>query len=271
MINQTLKVWENYPGVQVDGFEPILTTYILGGNKARGLVLILPGGGYGFTSPREAEPIALKFNSAGYHAIVLDYSCAPNRFPMALYDCGRALTIIKEHSECWRIDLAQLYVCGFSAGGHLAASISNKYLEPVFSDVEGIDLEGLKLRGSILSYPVITAGEFRHKGSFDNLIGESVSEDQRLKHSMEDLVHQHTPETFIWHTVNDQSVPVENTMLYIKALQKQGISYECHLYPNGPHGISLATEETADNKQQINSHVASWMRLCCDWMDSHKS
>lgn len=271
MINSKLNIWDeySYKGIVVDEFEPQLTTYILEGEKPRGIVLILPGGGYGFTSPREAEPIALKFNNAGYHSLVLDYSCAPNVYPQSLLDCGRALTMIKENRKLWKINLDKIYVCGFSAGGHLAASISNMYEQEWMSDISGIDLKGIKIRGSILSYPVLSAGEFRHDGSFVNLLGSKVSESQRMNYSMENLVSKSTPETFIWHTVEDQSVPVENTLFYISALQKKSIPFECHIYPKGSHGISLATKETANDKSQINSHVSSWMGLCCEWMDSH--
>ena len=271
MINQIINIWDHYEykGKKEEGFQAKLTTYILSGEKPRGLVLILPGGGYRFTSPREAEPIALKFNSAGYHAVVLDYSCAPNRFPIGLYDCARTLTIIKENKELWKVNLDKIYVCGFSAGGHLAASISNMYLQGRFESIDGINLDGIKLRGTILAYPVLTANEYRHKGSFDNLLGTKVSEEERMNHAMEDLVSQTTPETFVWHTVEDQAVPVENTLRYITALQKKNIPFECHIYPKGLHGLSLANKETADENHQVNKHVASWMGLCLEWLDSH--
>lgn len=272
MINKVSNVWDGYEykGVKVDGYEPLMTTYILNGEKARGLVVILPGGGYGMTSPREAEPIALKFNSAGYHSIVVDYSVAPNVYPQSLLDISRVLTIIKEASKEWFIDLDKLYVCGFSAGGHLAASVVNEYSEAWLNDYDGVDLEGLIIKGSILSYPVLSGGEFRHAGSFSNLLGDQENESLREEHSMELLVSKQTPETFIWHTVQDKAVPVENTLLYINALQKAGVTFECHIYPKGPHGISLASEETANHPSQINNHVASWIGLCVEWMDSHK-
>ncbi|MDF2699620.1 MAG: acetyl esterase [Haloplasmataceae bacterium] len=235
---------------------PKLTTYVLDGNKPRGAVLVLPGGGYGFTSPREAEPIALKFNSAGFHAFVLDYSCAPLRHPAPLIDVTNAIKLIFDQSETWKIDTKKIAVCGFSAGGHLAASYGI-YWEK-FGD--------FKPNALILSYPVINSGEFAHRDSFINLLGEHSSDDLLDQMSLEKHINKNTPPTFIWHTVEDNLVPVENTLMFANGLRIHNIPFEMHIYPNGGHGLSLAIEETADHIDQINPHVATWMSLCITWL-----
>ena len=270
MINKTMDIWDGltYAGEMTDKFRPTLTTYIRSGEKQRGLVVIYPGGGYGFTSPREAEPIAMAFNHAGYHAVVLNYSVAPRRHPQPVMDAARALTIIKEHAVSWQVDLDQIFVIGFSAGGHLAASIANMSHDQWLNEVDGINCGDLDLKGCILSYPVLTGGPHRHAGSFDNLLGPGTSLEQRAVMSMELLVTEHTPKTFLWHTVQDMAVPVENSLLYAGALRAKNVPFELHIYPEGQHGLSLCNEETANEPHQVMPHVAGWMQQCLEWMAS---
>lgn len=268
MINKTIDIWDGltYAGEMADGFRPTLTTYIRSGEKERGMVLILPGGGYELTSPREAEPIAMVFNNAGYHAAVLSYSVAPRRHPQPVMDAARALTLVKEHGDRWQVDLKQLFVIGFSAGGHLAAAIANMSHDHWLNEVEGIECDGIQLKGNILSYPVLTGGVQRHAGSFDNLLGDGTTQEERDVMSMELLVTGATPKTFLWHTVEDMVVPVENSLLYASALRAKGVPFEMHIYPEGQHGLSLCNEETADEAQQIQPHVSGWMDQCLEWM-----
>lgn len=262
MIVKHLDIWKGYE--YIGSQKPKLTLY-LRTDKKRDFVMIFPGGGYEHTSEREAEPIALQFLSKGYHTAVLDYSVAPSKFPQALQDAFRALTIVLEHKESWQI--GDIYICGFSAGGHLAACVSNLYRTETFSHYQGVDISRLKIKGAILSYPVITAGEFAHKGSFRQLFGDVSPEVSKLL-SMELAVNHNTPKTFLWHTFDDSSVPVENSLLYAKALKENNIPFELHIYPSGVHGLSLATKETAKEKAHINQAVSSWMDLCFTWMEN---
>jgi len=268
MIHEVIDLWEgiNDNTPLGDNSRPKMTVYIRSGEQKRGVVLILPGGGYSMTSPREAEPIALQFNKENYHAVFVDYSVAPAKHPQPLLDAARALTIVKDNAKLWHVDMDQLYVCGFSAGGHLCASISNFYQEKWLNEINGINLEGVSIRGSILSYAVLTYGEYMHKGSFMNLLGHDAPEETYRSMSMENCIHENTPPTFLWHTVDDSSVPVENSLIYAMTLKKYGIPFEMHLFPNGPHGISLATPEVATSKDHINNHVAGWVDLCIKWM-----
>lgn len=269
MINKSIDIWGkgNYQSEGNDEFRPILDTYILSGEKVRPTILILPGGGYSLTSEREAEPVAMKFNAAGYHAFVLHYSVSPRKHPQPLLDVSRAMCIIRENTEEWKVDPDRIAVCGFSAGGHLAASLGVHYEKDYLFNTSLIKKGMNKPNALILNYPVITAGEFAHKGSFNNLIGEEAEEELLEDMSLELQVNKKVPPTFIWHTFEDTSVPVENTLLFATALRKNNIPFELHIYPKGPHGLSLATEETKNQNMNSMPHVATWMELCVQWLN----
>jgi acetyl esterase/lipase len=266
MHNTTIDIWEDLSYKTLNNFRPTLTTYVLDGQKERGSVLICPGGAYSFTSPREAEPIALQFNAAGFHAFVLHYSVAPHKHPQALLDISRSMCIIRNHAVLWNLDPNQIAVCGFSAGGHLAASLGVHWQHPLFDNIEGITPGNNRPDKLILAYPVITAGPHAHKASFDNLLGISPTNAIANFMSLEKQVSSKTPPTFIWHTLEDASVPVENTLLFANGLRKHNIPFEMHIFPYGPHGLSLATNETAVEPDQINDHVSNWMPLCIEWL-----
>ena len=158
MICKTIDLWGEfqYGNKGNDGFRPTLDTYILKGNKARAAVLICQGGAYSFTSPREAEPIAIKFNAAGFNAFVLNYSVAPNKHPQSLLDASRAMCIIRENSKEWNIDANKVAVCGFSAGGHLAANLAVHWEKEYLKNIPGIIAGNNNPNALILCYPVIT-------------------------------------------------------------------------------------------------------------------
>ncbi|MBI9051892.1 MAG: alpha/beta hydrolase [Anaerolineaceae bacterium] len=268
MIQKSIDIWEGFDFVSKSTVNPRpkLTTYILSGEKVRGAVLILPGGSYEFTSPREAEPVALQYTAAGYNAFVLEYSVAPNRFPQALQDTCRALTMIRQHAADWHTDADKIAVCGFSAGGHLAASHAVFWNRPELFSTAGLNNKSVKPNALILAYPVITSGEFRHDGSIQNLLGADVSPEMLEMISLENQVSACTPPTFIWHTFEDEGVPLENSLLYASALRKHNIPFELHIYPQGSHGLSLASKETANEMHIANSHIATWLELSIEWL-----
>ncbi|MFA9398735.1 MAG: alpha/beta hydrolase [Clostridiaceae bacterium] len=266
MICRTIDIWEGFEKIDknIEGVRPTMDTYVLAGDKIRPAILICPGGGYSFTSEREAEQIALKFNAAGFHAFVLYYSVAPKKHPQPLYDVSRAVCLIRENADKYNIDKDKIVVCGFSAGGHLAASLGTLWNKDYIRDSLKFEKGMNKPNGLILCYPVITSGEFAHKGSFTNLVGDKACVEVMDELSLEKQVSFDTPETFIWHTFEDSTVPVENTILFAKALRSQDIPFELHIYPKGGHGLSLATQETGE----VNNHVATWMDLCIEWVKS---
>ena len=238
-------------------------------NKKRATIVICPGGGYGFTSDREAEPIALKFMAQGFNAIVLRYSVAPTRYPNALLELAETFNYVRKKENQWNVDKEKVIVCGFSAGGHLAGSLGVLWNTEFIEKDLGVNKENIKPNGMILCYPVITAGEFAHRGSFDNLLGEEESEKNRYKLSLENLVSKDTPKTFLWHTFSDTTVPVENSLLFANSLAKNKVPFELHVYPNGGHGMALCDESTAMNgkEEHIDEHLATWFNLACQWIN----
>lgn len=268
MISETIDLWGDFPYENRgnDEFRPTLDTYILKGNIKRGAVLICPGGGYSFISPREAEPIAIKFNAAGFHAFVLNYSVAPNKHPQSLLDASRAMCIIRENSVEWSIDASKIAVCGFSAGGHLAANLGVHWDKDYLKNIPGITPGTNNPNALILCYPVITSGKYAHTDSISNLLGVDYDKSLENQMSLELNVSQRTPPTFLWHTFEDNSVPVENSMLFAQALRSKNIPFELHIFPEGPHGLSLATEETTENGNRVYPNVAIWIKLCITWL-----
>ncbi len=271
MISRSIDIWENdiYQGEGGDGFRPILDTYILDGERKRGAVLICPGGCYSFTADREAEAVALQFNAAGYHAFVLYYSVAPRRHPQPLLDVSKSMCLIRENADKWNILPDQIAVCGFSAGGHLAASLGVHWDKPYLQQAKGIKPGMNQPNACILCYPVITSGEFAHRESFNNLLGENATQDMLYDMSLEHQISKKTPPVFIWHTFDDDLVPVENSLLFAKGLRTNNLPFEMHIFPHGLHGLSLATEETEtkDKKYGVHPHIATWIKLCIEWLD----
>ncbi len=268
MICKSIDIWENelYQGNMNESVRPRLDTYILDGEKSRGAVLVCPGGGYRFVSDREAEPIALQLTAAGFHAFVLYYSVAPRKHPQPLLDLSRAMCLIRENATAWNVCPNKIAVCGFSAGGHLAASLAVHWDKPYIKNAPGITAGLNRPDACILCYPVITAGDFAHRGSFTNLLGEDADNDLKREMSLEHQINPTTPPSFIWHTFDDQSVPVENSLLYAESLRKNKIPFELHIFPEGPHGLSLATSETDSGNFGLHPHVAVWMNLCTEWL-----
>lgn len=236
-------------------------------------VLICPGGGYGFTSPREAEPVARAYNDQGFHALVLHYRTAPHKHPAPLLDVSNTLALIRQNASELNVDPEKIIVCGFSAGGHLAASLgvhwNKKYLQNDLCSSRGQN----RPNALVLSYPVISSGEDAHRGSFDNLLGENADAQILKEMSLEKQVGNQTPPAFLWHTADDASVPVENSFLFAQALKKENIPFELHIYPEGPHGLSLATAETDESEDASMTvpHVQGWLELSVRWIKNLKN
>lgn len=249
-----------------------LCTYIMDTNEElliqkRPLILLCPGGGYTHTSDRESEPIAMRFLAMGYHVAILRYSCAPAVYPTALLELAQAMKLICDYAEEWKVDADKIFVQGCSAGGHLAASLGVFWQEKWLADKTGVSNEVLRPAGLVLCYPVITSGEFAHRGSFENLLRGQYTEEMLERTSLEKQVTEQTPPVFLWHTFTDGSVPVENSLLLVAALRKHGISTEFHMYPVGGHGLATCDEQTAHpDRHNIQVECQSWLALVKTWL-----
>lgn len=232
--------------------------------KVRPGVLIIPGGGYDHCGHREGDPVAMNFLNAGYQVFILTYTTA-NATPAPLgfaplRDAAGAILHLRRNAAALNLDPHRLAVCGFSAGGHLAASVALLAHRPEVCADLGAEASQLRPDAVILGYPVITSGDFAHKGSIANLAGDDRSLWELF--SLEKQVQPGMPPFFLWHTVEDDVVPVQNTLLLVGALQACHVPYELHLFPHGAHGSSTCHREV----NHPNPHNATWLPLCIGWL-----
>jgi acetyl esterase/lipase len=251
-------LWPDQQEVPGDS-APRLTPFLLDGPEPTGAVIVCPGGGYGGRAAHEGAPVARRLNSLGIAAFLLDYRVAPHRHPIPLGDAQRAIRTVRQRAAEWRIRPDHIGILGFSAGGHLAASAGTHYDagNPQAADV--IDRQSSRPDALVLCYAVITFGEYRHNGSMVNLLGPEPPEDLRHHMSNELQVTSDTPPTFLWHTADDASVPVENALLFAGALRRNGVPFALHVYPHGKHGLGLAPDDPI---------VSTWPTLCGQWLTS---
>lgn len=257
------KPFENTAG-HVTGYIHSLVTEMPVHRKKYPAVVVCPGGGYEMCSQREADPVAFKFFSAGYNVFILEYSVGDSSGDFTpLKELSETLVKIRENAEVYHVDPDKIAVCGFSAGGHLTASLGTLWNNKEF--LRYYDNKGGQNRPNalILSYPVILAGEFEHKGSIDRVSNISDGSIPREFFSLDTKVSKETPKTFIWTTVEDTCVPAENTMAFIAALKKAGVSFEAHFLPNGDHGMSICTDEVGCSDE----YNAKWMQLSISWLN----
>ncbi len=266
MLHEVIELYDNDPRVT-------LTAYIHGDAPElrapeRPALIVFPGGGLSYLSEREAEPVAVRFFGEGMNVFVLRYSIGDlAHFPLPLLDASLAVSYVRRSAEKYRIDPHRIFALGFSAGGYIAAMLGVRWHEPFIREELDIGYGENRPDGLILAYPVITAKEFAHRGTIELSIGEDADEAELEEHSLEMLVTEKTPPAFLWHTAEDTAVPVENSLLFAFALSSYGVPFELHVYPNGPHGLSLATRETScGNRGLEDSHVADWVRLAVEWM-----
>ncbi len=243
---------------------PTLTYYqATGSQKTKAAVIICPGGGYsGLAISHEGYDVAEKFASAGINAFVLKYRL-PNDEIMAdrkigpLQDAQQSVKHLRENAAKYNIDPNKIGILGFSAGGHLASTASTHFNRIVIENKSGISV---RPDFSVLIYPVITFGEQTNKGTKKNLIGEDASQDLIDLYSNEKQVSKETPITFIVHANDDKTVPVDNALDFIKALNRNGVKNEAHIYPSGGHGFGLNNTTTKD----------VWFERLITWMDDNK-
>jgi len=271
-----LKVQYRDKGVSNNDFQPTLTTYIHDDNpeipkqKSRPMVIVCPGGAYAYCSLREAEPVALKLASYGYNTCVLNYSCAPMEFPAAFLDLCEAVYYVRTNAKLLNTNPNQIIIAGFSAAGHLAASLGVFWNTGLAQKYLPYKAQDIKPNALCLGYPVISSGPFGHKDTINNVLGPKNKDEEMLKYvSLETKVNKDVPPVFLWHTFEDKSVPVENSLMFATELRKKDIPFEYHIFTRGGHGLSLSTEETAINQSQIIPEVAVWPDLFNTWVKNN--
>ena len=229
--------------VQNPTIEVYLPTKQIATGKA---VVIFPGGGYGILAyDWEGTDFAKWLNAQGIAGIVVKYRLPksesltdPKEVP--LLDAQRAMRLARHHAAEWSIDPAKIGVMGFSAGGHLASTISTQYNHEVDRPKDAIDALSARPDFSILVYPVISFRDASaHSGSRSALIGENASQELMDRFSGELNVNTETPPTFLVHAQDDKGVPIENSLLYYQALHKNGVKASLHIYPTGSHGFGF--------------------------------
>jgi acetyl esterase/lipase len=243
---------------------PIVTVFLprtVGPNTAA--VVICPGGGYQHLADNhEGRQVANYFNSLGVAAFVLRYRLGPTyHHPIELGDAQRAIRLLRSHAADWQLDPARIGIVGFSAGGHLAMTVSTHGDNGNSSAMDPIDRASSRVNFAVLGYPVITMTEsYMHRGSRDNLLGPNPDPALARSLSGENAVTKDTPPTFIFQTNEDKTVPAENSVYYYLALRKAGIPAEMHIFERGPHGVGLANDDPA---------LSEWSTLMANWLRVH--
>ncbi len=241
-------IWENgeysYPAAY--GFVPNIHAYLHDDSEDRDCMLVIPGGGYCVCTPHEGEIVAEEFFNRGMNTFVLTYTTdITMSVPLKdqpLKDISRAVRFIRKRAGEYNISGKKFVICGFSAGAHVCGSLAVH-----FEDIEDPNLAYKDISnrpdGAILSYPVITSGEYTHIYSIQALLGKNPSEEELEYYSIEKQIKDSTPPCFIWQTEEDDLVPVENSYLMAEALRKKKIPFAHYVFPRGFHGLTVANDE----------------------------
>ena len=230
----------------------------LAAHKTRPVLVICPGGGYHWCSPREKDAPAMEFLSMGYQVFIIEYTCYPKDMSdyRPLRELGAAVRLIRERHEEWHIDPGKIAVMGFSAGGHLAASLG-----ALWNDDEAALPDETRPDALVLCYPVVSTREFAHEGSAENV--SAGDEAYRDKLNLLKRVTPDFPPTFMWHGGGDDCVPPENSLLLAVELKRNGVPFEYHLFGSGAHGISTCTQEV----ETPDEVCRAWVPLCRTWLN----
>ncbi|TWU57436.1 alpha/beta hydrolase [Rubripirellula reticaptiva] len=265
----TLRLWANgAPDVTADqdGDTPDLIITKVESDVPTAGVIILPGGGYGgHAMDHEGHQFAAWFESLGVSSAICTYRLRGKGndgkgygHPAPMLDAQRAIQTMRTNAQQWNIDPNRIGVIGFSAGGHLCSTVSTQFHDANADANDPIDRVSSRPDFSILCYPVITMDpSFTHGGSRRNLLGKNPDSDLAKSLSNETRVTSQTPPTFLFHTVEDKAVPVQNSLRYFDALIEHGVASELHVFPHGHHGLGLAANTPG---------ASQWPTLCENWL-----
>lgn len=226
-------------------------------HKVRPALILCPGGAYQWLSPREKDPPALAFLAMGYQVFLLEYSCGEQAGGFRpLRELAAAVCLLRRNAGSWHLDPEHIAVMGFSAGGHLAASLGALWNDPELQFSPESRPDAL-----ILCYPVISTGAYCHEESVQMVSGGDPG--VRKKLHVPDHVTSSFPPTFLWHGGADDSVPPENSLMLALRLKQEGVPFEYHLYEKGAHGISTCTQEV----ETPDEACRTWLPLCQSWLN----
>lgn len=253
---QIIQLWDAVPGYEEGHHLPTLEYYPTEVKRGGGAVVIFPGGGYSHRAVHEGQGYAEFLNKNGLDAFVLQYRVAPTRHPYPLLDARRAVRYVRANAEKYGIDPEKIAVMGSSAGGHLAALLSTYRGEIDGEGYDEMDNVSYLPSAQILCYPVTSI--MSHRGSYNNLLGERVSE---LSESLNPIAicPPDAPPAFIWHTETDTCVNISGTYSYVDKLHSLGISTEFHVYSSGRHGMGLA--ENHPSAKRWSGELIFWLGL----------
>ncbi len=245
---------------------PTLTPYLCESNATGAAMVICPGGGYAHLAPHEGNDYALWLNQHGVTCFVLKYHLGSNGYhhPAMINDAARAVRWVRAHADDYKIDTKRVGIMGSSAGGHLASTLMTHFDAGDTNSTDKIEQQSSRPNLGILCYPVISLGEFAHKGSHDNLLGTNPPPELVKFLSSQLQVKTNTPTCFIWMTFEDKTVPMENTMMFAEALRKNHVPFDLHVYQHGGHGMGLG------NKNAPTAPLHPWTADCLFWLKAQK-
>lgn len=244
---------------------PTLTAYLPDANATGAAMVICPGGAYAHLAPHEGNDYALWLNQHGITCFVLKYRLGSHgyRHPVMLNDAARAVRWVRAQAADFQVDKHRVGIMGSSAGGHLAATLLTHFDAGDPGAADAVDRESSRPDLGVLCYAVISMGEFTHKGSRENLLGANPGPE--LIHLLSDelQVTTNTPPCFLWTTFEDQTVPMENTLLFAEALRKNHVPFALHVYEKGGHGMGL-------KDQPPFAHPHPWAGDCLFWLQEQR-
>jgi acetyl esterase/lipase len=242
---------------------PTLTPYLPDATNTAGAALVVcPGGAYSHLAPHEGNDYALWLNRHGVTCFVLKYRLGSSgyHYPMEFQDVTRAMRWVRAHAADYQIDPKRIGIMGSSAGGHLASTLMTHFDSGDTNSSDPIERQSSRPDIGILCYPVITMGEFTHKGSHDMLLGTNPPPELVKLLSNELQVTTNTPPCFIWCTYEDKTVPIENELMFAAALRKNHVPFDLHIYQKGGHGMGLG------NKNAPGAPLHPWTGDCLFWL-----
>ena len=225
------------------------------------------GGGYSFVSEREWEPVALYYYGRGLDAFVLDYNVAPDcGYPTLLLEAGMAMLYLRREGERLSLD-GRIAAPGFSSGGHLCACIALLWDDRVLQEAFGEECAAIRPDAAILAYAVLSSGpSCWDEETFVNFCGTEAPYEA---YSPDRVVRPTAPPVFLWATVDDAAVPIENSIRLFRALCRAGVSAEYHAFEKGEHGLSVCSEEVLRACTPESEHIRHWLQLSVEFLQAH--